>query len=354
MKKKIVAFIFMNMAMILFSQDNWFKAQTDVIDLEWVSASSELVEGQYDGKYLYSPINIFDNDFTTTWCEAHDDGSGIGEVINIQFKEPVSFDEIQLVNGFASGQDYYHKNNRVKKITLTQVADKHFQRKDYTLKDDMQNWQAIKFGLLQTAQTITIKIDEVYRGYRYDDTCLSDIRFLYKEKVIPVKNVAEIKKVQEETSRTMLKTDMASFKLSFNALFKGKDYLYLKEPGSPRGYRVYLKNYNLELVNYSKPFEDEDLLSWMKSNVSSSFYYSYFEGYKKRNYDFLALGKNNSGEKKSYELGNFRLIETAAIDYIETKRTLIIKLSGEKGLYLNGVFYDILNAGRVLYYKDGK
>ncbi|MDO4507143.1 MAG: nicotine adenine dinucleotide glycohydrolase, partial [Spirochaetales bacterium] len=161
-----------------FGQSKWFKAQSKSASVKSVTATSELVEAQFDGKYLYPPINILDGDFNSTWCEADQKGSGIGESITVEFAEPVSFDEIQIVNGFVS-KDYYLKNNRVKTLRLTQVAKEHFQQKDYTLKDNVQDWQSIKFDLLQTAQTLTLEIRDVYRGSKYDDTCLDDIRLLY-------------------------------------------------------------------------------------------------------------------------------------------------------------------------------
>ena len=151
---------------------NWFMAQTKQATVKSVIATSELVEAQFDGKYLYPPINILDGDFQTTWCEAEEDGPGIGESITVEFAEAVSFDEIQIVNGFAT-KDYYLKNNRVKKLLLTQVAGQHFQQKEYTLRDKKDGWQSISFDLPQTAQTITLKILDIYSGSKYDDTCLA-------------------------------------------------------------------------------------------------------------------------------------------------------------------------------------
>ena len=59
-------------------------AQTNSADLYSVGASSELVEAQYDGKYLYPPINVLDGNFDTVWCEAEKNGPGIGQSITIR------------------------------------------------------------------------------------------------------------------------------------------------------------------------------------------------------------------------------------------------------------------------------
>uniref|UniRef100_UPI00388FE519 discoidin domain-containing protein n=1 Tax=Treponema sp. TaxID=166 RepID=UPI00388FE519 len=108
MKKFFVIATSLLLGASVFAQSKWFKAQSKSASVKSVTATSELVEAQFDGKYLYPPINILDGDFNSTWCEADQKGSGIGESITVEFAEPVSFDEIQIVNGFVS-KDYYLK-----------------------------------------------------------------------------------------------------------------------------------------------------------------------------------------------------------------------------------------------------
>ncbi len=150
MKRFNIGILALAIAIPASAQSDWFMAQTDTAPLQSINATSELVEAQYEGQYLYPPINILDGDLSTAWCEAEQNGPGIGEEITIEFSTPVSFDEIQIVNGFST-KDYYKKNNRVKGIQLTQVAGKHFQQKDYTLADNRQGLQSIKSDLTQTA-----------------------------------------------------------------------------------------------------------------------------------------------------------------------------------------------------------
>ena len=50
-----------------FDQSDWFMAQTRKADAKSVLATSELVEAQFAGKYLYPPINVLDGDFATVW-----------------------------------------------------------------------------------------------------------------------------------------------------------------------------------------------------------------------------------------------------------------------------------------------
>ena len=63
-------FLFIFAAGMSFAQSNWFMAQTEKAVAASVLATSELVEAQFSGKYLYPPINVLDGDFATVWCEA--------------------------------------------------------------------------------------------------------------------------------------------------------------------------------------------------------------------------------------------------------------------------------------------
>lgn len=355
----------------------WFMAQTEKASLKSVVATSELVEAQFDGKYLYPPINILDGDFNSTWCEADQKGSGIGESITVEFSEPVSFDEIQLVNGFAS-KDYYKKNNRVKSIVLTQVAKRHFQQKEYTLLDDKPTWQSINFALPQTAQTITIKITDVYRGSKYDDTCLDDIRLLYKGKVIPFTGVKELKKVQEENSKLMLKSNKADFEKQFFALFYGGNNMYLKSQKDDSAIVISREGSYIDVVQehtgaFIKNGSKSEIIKQIKNTsyarwewedghpteefclkLGSDEYSERFksrladvEEYGKSDADYLLVGwDSHTWDRISWSVGNFRITETRMIDYVETTSVTIVKIEGNT-IYWNGVPYTVLTEKQV-------
>jgi hypothetical protein len=358
MSKKIIAGLsFVLIASALWAQGHWFMAQTETATIQSILATSELVEAQYEGKYLYPPVNVLDGDFSTTWCEADAGGPGIGESITIEFAEPVSFDEIQIVNGFASGSDFYHKNNRVASILLTQVAGKHFQQKSYKLLDDVAGWQPIKFDLPQTARTLTLKIEAVYKGTKYDDTCLSDLRLLYKGRVIPFKNVETLRAAQEENSRMLLSSDSASFKKNFLSLFQpgsdGRRCLYLASP-SGFGYVLYNPegdSIQMNAAEYQAPIAENGLEAWIEDN--KIYNKESFEGYHRANYDYLVhpLITWTGRGGPSYELGNYRILETTTTDYVETKTVILLKLDGRKGVYVNGAYYSIPDPSRVLRYE---
>lgn len=356
---KIAALLAFTAAFAAPNDSAWFMAQTEQAELQSVLATSELVEAQFKGEYLYPPINIFDGDFATVWCEAEKNGPGIGESITVEFSQPVSFDEIQIVNGFVY-KDYYAKNNRVKSILLTQTANRHFQQKEYTLKDNVQNWQSISFALPQTAQTLTIKLTDVYKGNKYDDTCLADIRLLYKGKVVPFKNVAALKKVQEENSKLLLTHTAEDFQKDFFALFTkvddGEARLTLRNDkggavkiGKWDDRIVYLYSYVLLSAQSKKSIAhyfaerygvpEDSVLEWL-------------DGYDANKYDYVSVNPYRFPDDydSSYELKNYRIITHRQIEYVDTATVTLVKLDG-KYVYLNGVKYTVVDPKRVFEFE---
>jgi hypothetical protein len=359
----IIGGLFIFFSGCLFSQEHWFKAQSEKAVVDSIISTSELVEGQYGGKYLYPPINMLDGNFDTTWCEADEGGSGIGESITLALSEPLSFNEIQLVNGFSSGSDYYHKNNRVAKITLTQTAGEHFQQKQYTLQDDQEGWQSIRFDLTQTAQTVNFRIDEVYKGYKYDDTCFSDIRFLMDGRVIPFENVDKIRAVQEENSKAMLNSEKGVFLQQIRKMagkFGSKTTLFLLEERGLEGYVLQLdpnadfsqssiecKMFPFELYNIKENSFDWDRLehgvdaSDASGTLPSPRNKSELETLmgNRELFIYKPADYNNS----SHRITDYKLITRENIDYVVTETIKLLKLDGDKGIYINGEYYALLD-----------
>ncbi len=335
--------------------DNWFMAQTKKAPISSITATSELIEAQYEGKYIYPPVNIVDGNLDNTWCESVQDGPGIGESITIEFTKPVSFDEIQIVNGFAY-KDYYKKNNRVKDIQITQVAKKHFQQKTYTLEDNKPEWQSIKFEYTQTAQTITFKIVSVYKGTKYDDTCLDDIRLLYKGKVIPFENVDQIKKTQEENSKLMLQSDAGSFKEQFTSLFgpyrdsKQKVLILMADNKKDIMAIIMDDDGDLRSIKDGKLYKSSTSLKKIQDEVFQNDYYYINEEDITKASETLKTTKKDIvviqfpftwSIRTDYTLGNFRIIEDKTIDYVTTTTSMLIKLDGTKSVYINGIHYTV-------------
>ncbi len=96
--------------------------------------------------------------------------SGIGEKITIEFARPQK--SISILGGYAdvNRQDLFKKNNRLKKIKISDLKSSYSKIYDF---EDIALFQDAEFDSELT--DIEIEILEVYKGTKYDDTCISGI-----------------------------------------------------------------------------------------------------------------------------------------------------------------------------------
>jgi hypothetical protein len=107
------------------------------------------------------------------WCTGKP--GGVGEYITLKLAREYSFKTVKVFfwNGFAD-EKYYKANNRIRDLQVvvkTKIVD------TITLKDTM-DVQDIDVRIDTSAvKEITFIIQSVYKGEKYDDTCLSEISF---------------------------------------------------------------------------------------------------------------------------------------------------------------------------------
>lgn len=117
---------------------------------------------------LYSVKNLIDDDPSTTWVPVGKN-SQIGQWVELSFDAPVQISSLTLTNGFAKNDVTFNNNNRIKTATLI-FSDGG--KTKISLKDTMKP-QTIKVN--KRSRTVKLIIDEVYKGVKYDDTCLSGL-----------------------------------------------------------------------------------------------------------------------------------------------------------------------------------
>lgn len=130
-----------------------------------IKASSAKIE---ENSRLYSVRNLIDRDSKTAWVPASNK-SGIGEWVEFSFDEPMQVNSLNLTNGYAKSDESFTRNNRIKTAIL-EFGDG--SKSKVTLKDTSKP-QIIP--VRKRTRTIRITISEVYKGTKYDDTCLSDV-----------------------------------------------------------------------------------------------------------------------------------------------------------------------------------
>lgn len=96
--------------------------------------------------------------------------SGIGEYIELKFVNPQK--SISILGGYVNTnrQDLFKKNNRLKKVIIKDLDSDYYVEKDF---EDIAMFQPITFDIYLS--NIRIEIKEVYKGSKYDDTCISGI-----------------------------------------------------------------------------------------------------------------------------------------------------------------------------------
>lgn len=163
-----------------------------------------------DGYYADS---IFDGNIQTAWVEDEESysndesqsnnnndiqysGEGLGEWVKIFKREkinlksvyqqkqfgyikPMTLSGVRIINGYAKSKDIYAMNNRIKKVEIILSDGTNF---IYTLEDDTLNFQTLDFGKEITTRYITIKILEVYKGSKFNDTCISEVELISTDK----------------------------------------------------------------------------------------------------------------------------------------------------------------------------
>jgi len=158
----------------------------------------------------YGPDKLFDSNKSTAWVEGVE-GFGFNEGV-IFFVEP-NIESIEILNGFTRTKELFEDNNRIKEInieiftalpdTVTQcgavfLLDKINTKKyelidsmdfqkidiiipDNTLKEVTKKYKDISDELWRKKRlVIGLSIISVYKGNKYDDSCISEIKLNYK------------------------------------------------------------------------------------------------------------------------------------------------------------------------------
>jgi hypothetical protein len=105
------------------------------------------------------------------WAEG-EAGSGIGANITINFKEPVK--SLSVLNGFVDifRKHLYRQNNRVAVLKVVDLDN----NKEYEMKfEDIVYYNTQAFE--KETCNIKLVIMSVYPGTKYDDTCITQIRY---------------------------------------------------------------------------------------------------------------------------------------------------------------------------------
>lgn len=152
-----------------------------------ISASSSLKEEQYGQDVVYAPINLFRafeigcrchpywwNYSHIPWVEGAK-GYGINETISVEFKNQIY--GFSILNGYADIQNMklFKENSRVKKLKVEDLTNK----LEYTMTfEDKVYFNYLE--LSKPSKSIKLTILDVYKGTKYQDTCITSVEVLEK------------------------------------------------------------------------------------------------------------------------------------------------------------------------------
>ena len=130
-----------------------------------ITADSYLIEGIV--KYL--PENLMDISIGKPWVEGIK-GPGIGSQINIVSKEKIS--KLVISNGFVSRKiSTYYNNNRVKKLKILNSTHKN----EFMIVTLPDYAKPVEIELTFSSSNIQLEIVDIYKGEKFDDTCINFI-----------------------------------------------------------------------------------------------------------------------------------------------------------------------------------
>lgn len=118
----------------------------------------------------HSPDRIRDGDTATAWVEGAE-GAGIGESVAFSFDDTYQVSGFLINAGYQKSEDLYMKNARPESVRVTCPDGR---SKVYVL-DDIFGMQNVEFEEPIITGEITLVIESIYPGSKYEDTAISEL-----------------------------------------------------------------------------------------------------------------------------------------------------------------------------------
>lgn len=124
----------------------------------------------------YNAGHLFDGRNDRAWVEGAP-GPGKGETLVFELGEPRQISKILIRNGYQRSPEHFKANARLKSFTISVPAKP---AQSFTLRDT-EGDQFLEFSPPVSSAFFNLKIDEVYRGAKFDDMAISEIVFFDKD-----------------------------------------------------------------------------------------------------------------------------------------------------------------------------
>lgn len=179
-------------------------------------ATSELGNDKLLYPNQYGISNVFDQDLSTAYVEGNDD---YGSETSLYFVLPEHTDSISIFNGYGKNRERFKQNNRIRELVLSFYVGVHyeghatetaleyqiypypktyplalndtfaFQKKNLAVSSDRLTHFKDSISYLvkdkpvnDISYILKMNLKNVYKGTKWDDTCISEIRFHCKSR----------------------------------------------------------------------------------------------------------------------------------------------------------------------------
>lgn len=238
----------------------------------------------------YSEKNLCDNDYSTAWVEGRE-GSGTGESIRYTFDNNTVITSISIVPGYTKNEDIYIKNNRPVSVKVEYGSGSFFidmHNYDFDFNHPKPYSYHFDFPLENNSDqyTLDVIINEVKKGTKYEDTCISEIKFYgylrdeSKDSILQ-KNVFEDNQDSETSEYVVDGSDSGYFGVEFFEKMSDEDLRLARNEILARHGRIFVSQ---DLNDYFRskswyhplyspeefdPIMDQILNKWEKENIEN-------------------------------------------------------------------------------------
>lgn len=163
--------------------------QLDARYIRGIEATSELT----DSTKTYQAEDVLDSNRETCWCEGAD-GTGAGEMLVVEFTQPVYLTEVAFLNGYLKNETVYNNNGKIKRAELeTEEGRYEVAFVDWQYQEIANDLYSDRFTFDEPVETqyLSVMILDAQEGAKYKDTCLTELALWgYVEETKQAENAA--------------------------------------------------------------------------------------------------------------------------------------------------------------------
>jgi len=148
----------------------------------------------------YSPAFLADGKFDFAWAEGAE-SNGVAEEVSIELDEAISIDALKIWNGYQRSEKHFEDNARLASFTL--LSGQSDEVGKFSIEDEKQTSIEIP---TTTTKGLSLKVEEVFAGGKYEDLVISELRFYYRGRpyLIQTQHEKEVIESNQEKANELL------------------------------------------------------------------------------------------------------------------------------------------------------